>query len=86
MAFMFRHKILSGHEDPLSDDMREVYERFKNEGRITMVVSPHDSNGDMVCELHFDSEGSFEDYQAIQLDANDIVTESNIIELEKRYV
>lgn len=86
MAFMFRHKILSGHQDPLSDEMREIHERFKSEGRISMVVRPHDSDGDMVCELYFDSEGSFEAYQDEILDGNDIVTTSNIVELEKRYV
>jgi len=83
MPFMFRHKILSGDTEPLDIEMFKTFNRFKSEGRIIQVVEPHDSNGDTVCELHFDSEGSFEDYQAIQLDANDIVTESNIIELEK---
>tara|TARA_B100000123_G_C25652164_1_gene393744 strand:+ start:431 stop:682 length:252 start_codon:yes stop_codon:yes gene_type:complete len=80
---MFRHKILSGHLHPLSADMRTVYERFINEDRIIKVVPPYDSNGDIVSELHFDSEGSFEDYQKYQLNANDIVTADNIIELEK---
>jgi hypothetical protein len=83
MPFMFRHKILSGHQDPLSADMKIVHDRYKDEGRIIIVVPPHDSNGDMVCEVHFDSEGSFESYQNEILDANDIVTTSNIIELEK---
>jgi len=83
MPFMFRHKILSGHLDPLDSNMRSIYNAFKAEGRIIDVVVPHDSNGDIVSELHFDSEGSFEDYQNYMLDANDIVTASNIIELEK---
>lgn len=83
MPFMFRHKILSGHTEPLDSDMLITFNRFKSEGRIVQVVEPHDSNGDIVCEVHFDSEGSFEDYQTHQLDANDIVTSSNIVELEK---
>ena len=80
---MFRHKILSGHLDPLDSDMRSTFNTFKSEGRIIQVVAPHDSNGDIVCEVHFDSEGSFEDYQNHVLDANDVVTSSNIVELEK---
>ena len=83
MAFMFKYKILSGDTILLDSDMETVYERFVNEGRIIKVVLPHDSNGDTVSEMHFDSEGSFEDYQTYQLNANDIVTADNIIELEK---
>ena len=80
---MFRHKILSGHENVLNSAMETIHLRYKSEGRIIGVVPPHDSNGDMVCEVHFDSEGSFESYQNEILDGNDIVTTSNIVELEK---
>lgn len=80
---MFRHKILSGDEIVLDSAMEIIHERYKSEGRIISVVPPHDSNGDMVCEVHFDSEGSFESYQNEILGHNDIVTVDNIVELEK---
>lgn len=83
MPFNYKYEVISRDVNLLNADMKNIYDQFVSDGRLISSVAPHDSDGKIVGEVTFDSEGSFEAYNLLQVGSNEIVTTSNIVDVHK---